>query len=120
MSPGHLRHTRPAFRLFQILCQVDGQNELIVICPLEVETEPRGDHQEVDITPQGIQTSGSAWDARRSKTPSVLSPGVVRQVRPIVGPFHAILKLEMNYVVGGVVSHRNVVNVHIFVSEYWF
>lgn len=53
-------------------------------------------------------------------TPSALSPGVVRQVRPIVGPFHAVLKLEMNYVVGGVVSHRNVVNVHIFVSEYWF
>lgn len=46
--------------------------------------------------------------------------GVVRQVKPIIGPFHAILKLEMNYVVGGVVSHRNVVNVHIFVSEYWF
>lgn len=57
---------------------------------------------------------------RRSQLPSVLSPGVVRQVRPIVGPFHAVLKLEMNYVVGGVVSHRNVVNVHIFVSEYWF
>lgn len=55
-----------------------------------------------------------------SRTPSALSPGVVRQVRPIVGPFHAVLKLEMNYVVGGVVSHRNVVNVHIFVSEYWF
>lgn len=53
-------------------------------------------------------------------TPSALSPGVVRQVRPIVGPFHAVLKLEMNYVVGGVVSHRNVVHVHIFVSEYWF
>uniref|UniRef100_A0A7N9CRM6 Fibulin-1 n=1 Tax=Macaca fascicularis TaxID=9541 RepID=A0A7N9CRM6_MACFA len=49
-----------------------------------------------------------------------MTVGVVRQVRPIVGPFHAILKLEMNYVVGGVVSHRNVVNVHIFVSEYWF
>lgn len=52
--------------------------------------------------------------------PSALSPGVVRQVRPIVGPFYAVLKLEMNYVLGGVVSHRNVVNVHIFVSEYWF
>lgn len=49
-----------------------------------------------------------------------LSAGVVRQVRPIVGPFYAVLKLEMNYVLGGVVSHRNVVNVHIFVSEYWF
>uniref|UniRef100_F7HD63 Fibulin-1 n=1 Tax=Callithrix jacchus TaxID=9483 RepID=F7HD63_CALJA len=49
-----------------------------------------------------------------------MTVGVVRQVRPIIGPFHAVLKLEMNYVVGGVVSHRNVVNVHIFISEYWF
>uniref|UniRef100_A0A8C4VH07 Fibulin-1 n=1 Tax=Gopherus evgoodei TaxID=1825980 RepID=A0A8C4VH07_9SAUR len=49
-----------------------------------------------------------------------MTVGVVRQVKPIVGPFHAILKLEMNYVVNGIVSHRNVVNVHIFVSEYWF
>uniref|UniRef100_A0ACB8EBE6 Uncharacterized protein n=1 Tax=Sphaerodactylus townsendi TaxID=933632 RepID=A0ACB8EBE6_9SAUR len=50
----------------------------------------------------------------------VKASGVVRQVKPIVGPFYATLKLEMNYVVGGVVSHRNIVNVHIFVSEYWF
>lgn len=49
-----------------------------------------------------------------------LCTGVVRQVKPIVGPFHATLKLEMNYVVGGVLSHRNIVNVHIFVSEFWF
>ncbi|XP_059537352.1 fibulin-1 isoform X1 [Myotis daubentonii] len=49
-----------------------------------------------------------------------MTVGVVRQVRPIVGPFHAVLKLEMNYVLGGVVNHRNIVNVHIFVSEYWF
>nr|XP_023395780.1 fibulin-1-like [Loxodonta africana] len=49
-----------------------------------------------------------------------MTVGVVRQVRPIVGPFHAVLKLEMNYLVGGVISHRNIVNVHIFVSEYWF
>lgn len=49
-----------------------------------------------------------------------MTVGVVRQVRPIVGPFYAVLRLEMNYVLGGVVSHRNVVNVHIFVSEYWF
>ncbi|XP_070611364.1 fibulin-1 isoform X1 [Erythrolamprus reginae] len=49
-----------------------------------------------------------------------MTVGVVRQVKPIIGPFYATLKLEMNYVIGGVVSHRNVVNVHIFVSEYWF
>ena len=30
------------------------------------------------------------------------------------------LKLTMNYVSAGVVSHRNMVIVHIFVSEFWF
>lgn len=48
------------------------------------------------------------------------APGVIRQVRPIVGPFHTVLQLEMNYVVGGVMSQRNIINVHIFVSEFWF
>ncbi|KAJ8373463.1 hypothetical protein SKAU_G00040430 [Synaphobranchus kaupii] len=46
--------------------------------------------------------------------------GVVRQVRSITGPKSTILKLAMNYVVSGVVSHRNIVNVHVFVSEFWF
>ncbi|CAH2278303.1 fibulin-1 isoform X1 [Pelobates cultripes] len=49
-----------------------------------------------------------------------MTVGVVRQVKPIVGPFNTVLKLEMNYVVGGVESHQNIVNVHIFVSEFWF
>lgn len=51
---------------------------------------------------------------------SGMTVGVVRQVKPIVGPLHVVLKLAMNYVIRGVVSHRNLVNVHIYVSEYWF
>lgn len=99
--PGRPLHDRPSSGLFRIPRQ-----ENAVSSP--------------SYATQGTPASGSEWGSMRSKTPSVLSPGVVRQVRPIVGPFHAVLKLEMNYVVGGVVSHRNVVNVHIFVSEYWF
>nr|XP_015208785.1 PREDICTED: fibulin-1 isoform X1 [Lepisosteus oculatus] len=49
-----------------------------------------------------------------------MTVGVVRQVKPIIGPLHIVLKLGMNYVVRGVISHRNVVNVHIYVSEFWF
>ncbi|XP_036376120.1 fibulin-1-like isoform X2 [Megalops cyprinoides] len=49
-----------------------------------------------------------------------MTVGIVRQVRPITGPKHIVLKLAMNYVVSGVVSHRNIVNVHVFVSEFWF
>uniref|UniRef100_A0A6Q2XYH5 Fibulin-1 n=1 Tax=Esox lucius TaxID=8010 RepID=A0A6Q2XYH5_ESOLU len=46
--------------------------------------------------------------------------GVVRQVKPLIGPLNIVLKLAMNYVTSGVVSHRNLVNVHVFVSEFWF
>ncbi|XP_065133436.1 fibulin-1 isoform X1 [Paramisgurnus dabryanus] len=46
--------------------------------------------------------------------------GVVRQVKPLVGSLSTVLKLAMNYVTNGVVSHRNIINVHIFVSEFWF
>ncbi|XP_062859232.1 fibulin-1 [Trichomycterus rosablanca] len=46
--------------------------------------------------------------------------GVVRQVKPLVGPVSTVLKLGMNYVTNGVISHRNIINVHIFVSEFWF
>ncbi|XP_041965220.1 fibulin-1 isoform X1 [Alosa sapidissima] len=46
--------------------------------------------------------------------------GVVRQVKRVIGPVDIVLKLAMNYVTSGVVSHRNIVNVHIFVSEFWF
>ncbi|XP_048863057.1 fibulin-1-like isoform X1 [Brienomyrus brachyistius] len=49
-----------------------------------------------------------------------MAVGVVRQVKPIVGPLNTILKLTMNYVLSGVVSHRNMINVHVFVSEFWF
>lgn len=48
------------------------------------------------------------------------STGVVRQVKPLVGPLSTVLKLAMNYVTNGVVSHRNIINVHIYVSEFWF
>ncbi|XP_072528351.1 fibulin-1 isoform X2 [Salminus brasiliensis] len=46
--------------------------------------------------------------------------GVVRQVKALVGPVNTVLKLAMNYVTNGVVSHRNIINVHVFVSEFWF
>lgn len=47
-------------------------------------------------------------------------PGVVRQVKPLIGPVSTVLKLAMNYVTNGVVANRNIINVHIFVSEFWF
>uniref|UniRef100_A0A8C9T7X7 Fibulin-1 n=1 Tax=Scleropages formosus TaxID=113540 RepID=A0A8C9T7X7_SCLFO len=46
--------------------------------------------------------------------------GVVRQVKPITGPLQTVLKVAMNHVTSGVISHRNIINLHIFVSKFWF
>ncbi|XP_072915334.1 fibulin-1 isoform X1 [Hemitrygon akajei] len=46
--------------------------------------------------------------------------GVVRMVKPIVGPFTSILKLEMDYYMSGQLSHRNIVYVYMYISENWF
>uniref|UniRef100_A0A665WL03 Fibulin-1 n=1 Tax=Echeneis naucrates TaxID=173247 RepID=A0A665WL03_ECHNA len=46
--------------------------------------------------------------------------GVVQQVKPIVGPKDIKLEVAMNYVKSGNISHRNVVIIHIFISEFWF
>ncbi|KAG5845165.1 hypothetical protein ANANG_G00135940 [Anguilla anguilla] len=46
--------------------------------------------------------------------------GVVRQVKPIIGPVDVALKLAMNYVTSGAVSHQNIVKVNVFISEFWF
>lgn len=89
---------------------------------LVIQASASGYHSSLEIPEETPfpDTHVAACLLTPNRMSSALSPGVVRQVRPIVGPFYAVLKLEMNYVLGGVVSHRNVVNVHIFVSEYWF
>ncbi|KAM3588051.1 uncharacterized protein V6R79_020058 [Siganus canaliculatus] len=46
--------------------------------------------------------------------------GVVRQVKPIIGPRDIALQVAMNYVKSGIISHRNVVTINVFISEFWF
>ncbi|XP_072309629.1 fibulin-1-like [Eucyclogobius newberryi] len=46
--------------------------------------------------------------------------GVVRQVKPIAGPKEVVVEVAMNYVKSGVVSHRNIVEIHVFISALWF
>ncbi|XP_054480447.1 fibulin-1-like [Anoplopoma fimbria] len=46
--------------------------------------------------------------------------GVVRQVKPIFGPKDFVLEVAMNYFKPGFTSHRNIVVIHIFISEFWF
>ncbi|XP_077356201.1 fibulin-1-like isoform X1 [Festucalex cinctus] len=46
--------------------------------------------------------------------------GVVRQVKPVLGPTDIELHVALNYVKSGLVSHRNMVVIYIVISEFWF
>ncbi|XP_059916345.1 fibulin-1 isoform X1 [Gadus macrocephalus] len=46
--------------------------------------------------------------------------GVVRQVKPIIGPLNLVLKLAMINLNSQGVSHQSVINIHVSVSEFWF
>uniref|UniRef100_A0A8D0AL42 Fibulin 1 n=1 Tax=Sander lucioperca TaxID=283035 RepID=A0A8D0AL42_SANLU len=45
---------------------------------------------------------------------------LVYLVKPITGPRDFELKVAMNYVKSGVISHSNAVIIHVFISEFWF
>ncbi|XP_047245393.1 fibulin-1-like isoform X3 [Girardinichthys multiradiatus] len=46
--------------------------------------------------------------------------GVIRQIKPVMGPKELVLEVTMKYVQSGVVSQQNIVLIHIFVSKFWF
>lgn len=46
--------------------------------------------------------------------------GIVRQVKPLIGPAMTVLKLSMRNLTTQGDSGLNIVNVHVFVSEFWF
>uniref|UniRef100_A0A665UBY8 Fibulin-1 n=1 Tax=Echeneis naucrates TaxID=173247 RepID=A0A665UBY8_ECHNA len=46
--------------------------------------------------------------------------GVVRQVKPVIGPMVTVLKLSMRNLTTQGDSGQNIINVHVFVSEFWF
>ncbi|XP_068168640.1 fibulin-1 isoform X1 [Antennarius striatus] len=46
--------------------------------------------------------------------------GVVRQVKPLIGPLSTVLKLSMRNLMNQGDSSQNIINVHVFVSEFWF
>ncbi|XP_056909097.1 fibulin-1 isoform X1 [Takifugu flavidus] len=46
--------------------------------------------------------------------------GVVRQMKPLIGPLSTLLKLSMRNLSHQGESGQNIINVHVFVSEFWF
>lgn len=57
-----------------------------------------------------------SWHFRLSLFP----PGVVRQVKPLIGPLTTVLKLSMRNLSNQGESGQNIINVHVYVSEFWF
>uniref|UniRef100_A0A667YX29 Fibulin-1 n=1 Tax=Myripristis murdjan TaxID=586833 RepID=A0A667YX29_9TELE len=67
----------------------------------------------------GAADDQSSFDVvKRSHNGMIM--GVVRQVKPITGPRDLVVEVAMNYIRSGVVSHRNIVVIHLFISEFWF
>ncbi|XP_063074215.1 fibulin-1-like [Engraulis encrasicolus] len=46
--------------------------------------------------------------------------GVVRLVKPLQGPLDTILEVAINHTIGGILSHTNIVLIHVFISEFRF
>ncbi|KAM4711708.1 fibulin-1-like [Anableps anableps] len=46
--------------------------------------------------------------------------GVIRQIKPVMGPKELVLEVTMKYVQSGVVSQQNIVLIHVFISKFWF
>ncbi|XP_032446481.1 fibulin-1 isoform X1 [Xiphophorus hellerii] len=46
--------------------------------------------------------------------------GVVRLVKPLIGPRETVLKLSMRNLTTQGESGQSIINVHVFVSEFWF
>ncbi|KAJ3596100.1 hypothetical protein NHX12_002509 [Muraenolepis orangiensis] len=83
------------------------------------------------LNADGDDTESSALQGRQepgSREPAGLCSqrvipqycGVVRQVKPIIGPLNLVLKLAMINLTSQGASHQNVINIHISVSEFWF
>lgn len=52
--------------------------------------------------------------------PCLIPSGVVRQLKPLIGPLTTVLKLSMRNLTNQGDSGQNIINVHVFVSEFWF
>ncbi|KAL7867758.1 hypothetical protein SRHO_G00091420 [Serrasalmus rhombeus] len=111
-SISHTVISLPTFREFT------KPEEIVFLRSVPPSHHPHMDSPEIiyDILEGNVQNSFDI--IKRSEHGMVV--GVVRQVKPLVGPVSSVLKLAMNYVTNGVVSHRNIINVHIYVSEFWF
>ncbi|XP_043964219.1 fibulin-1-like [Gambusia affinis] len=46
--------------------------------------------------------------------------GIIRQIKPVLGPKELILEVSMKYVQSGVVSQQNIVLIRVFISKFWF
>lgn len=46
--------------------------------------------------------------------------GIVRQTKRLIGPLATVLQLSMRNVAQQGESSQNIINVHVFISEFWF
>lgn len=85
---------------------------------VQADPAPQPDATDVFFVILGGENQAFFDMVRRSYYGMIM--GVVRQVKPIIGPRDLVLEVSMNYVKSGVVFQRSVIIVHVFISEFSF
>ncbi|XP_059181640.1 fibulin-1-like [Centropristis striata] len=109
----HTSLSLPAFRDFS---QPEEIVYLRTVTPANPNPLPGATDVFFDILAADDQFS---FDIQKSSHQGMIM-GVVRQVKPIIGPRDIVLEVAMNYIKSGVVSHSNIVVIHVFISQFWF
>ncbi|XP_024138370.1 fibulin-1 [Oryzias melastigma] len=77
--------------------------------------DPLPDEPQVYFDIQATDEQYSFDVVKRSQHGMIL--GVIRQVKPILGPRELVLEVTVNYVQSGVISQQNIVIIHVYISE---
>ncbi|XP_041833833.1 fibulin-1-like isoform X2 [Melanotaenia boesemani] len=103
----------PTFRHFR-------DPEEIVFLRTAVAAKPASLSDEPDVYFEILATDDqNSFDVvKRSHHGMIV--GVIRQLKPVIGPRELVLEVTMNYVQSGTISQQNIVIIHVFISEFWF
>uniref|UniRef100_H3C2H5 Fibulin-1 n=1 Tax=Tetraodon nigroviridis TaxID=99883 RepID=H3C2H5_TETNG len=74
-------------------------------------------HHATDIFFEILSADVQSFEAQKRAHQGMII-GVIQQVKPIIGPADLVLQVAINYVQSGVISHRNIVFIHIFISDH--
>uniref|UniRef100_A0A3B5ANB0 Fibulin 1 n=1 Tax=Stegastes partitus TaxID=144197 RepID=A0A3B5ANB0_9TELE len=109
----HTAISLPTFRDF-----TEPEEIVFLRTTVPADPAPPPDATEVFFVVLGAEHQAFFDMVRRAYNGMVM--GVIRQVKPIIGPKELVLEVSMNYVKSGIIFQRSVIMVHVFISEFSF